>query len=139
MTSVLQNNRQIVIFDGVCNFCNGAVNFIIKRDESGVFTFVPMQSDIAKELMEKFHVDAVGMETFILIKKDHVFIKSDAALEICTGLSGLWPYLTKAKIIPSFIRDFLYTVFARNRYFLFGKKDQCMIPSEEVKARFLHF
>jgi len=137
MTSELQYNQHIVIFDGVCNFCNGAVNFIIKRDHSEIFIFTPMQSDIAKELMKKFQVDAVGMETFILIKNGQVFIKSDAALEICNDLSSYWRFLSVVKILPRAMRDFFYAIFAKNRYLFFGKANQCMIPTDNTRSRFL--
>lgn len=127
----------IVIFDGVCNFCNGAVNFIIKRDPEGVFAFTPMQSDLAKELMEKHQIYNVGVDTFLLIKNGQCFVFSSAALEIAKDLTGFWYMFNVFRLVPVPIRDFFYKVFARNRYALFGRQDQCMVPSNEVRSRFV--
>ena len=131
------DNRNIVVFDGVCNFCNGAVNFIIKRDREGVFAFTPMQSDLAQELMEKYQIYNVGIDTFLLIKNDQCFIFSDAALEITKDLSGFWYFFNVFKLVPRSFRDFFYRLFARNRYALFGRQKECMTPTEDVKSRFI--
>ena len=130
-------DHQIIIFDGVCNFCNGAVNFIIKRDSQGVFKFAPMQSEIAQELISKHDVHEVGYDTFLLIKNEQCFVRTNAALEITKDLDGLWFTFRVFKIIPSVIRDYFYRLFARNRYNLFGKRAACMVPSKEVRDRFL--
>ena len=130
-------NRHIVVFDGVCKFCNGAVNFIIKRDPEGVFLFTPMQTDLAKELMNKYEIENVGIDTFLLIKNDQCFLFSSAALEISKDLTGFWYVFRVFKYIPSVIRDFFYKLFARNRYVLFGRQKTCMIPNENVKSRFV--
>ncbi len=130
------DDHQIIIFDGICNFCNGAVNFIIKRDSRGVFKFAPMQSEIAQELL-KHQAHDVGNDTFILIKNGQCFQRTDAALEITRDLDGLWFILKAFKIVPSFVIDYFYRVFARNRYKLFGKRVTCMIPTKEVRDRFL--
>lgn len=131
------DNRYIVIFDGVCNFCNGAVNFIIKRDPEGVFAFTPMQSELARELMGKYSVPNVGVDTFLLIKNGQCFVFSSAALEISRDLTGFWYLFYVLRLVPSPIRDTCYKLFARNRYKLFGRKDTCMVPSKEVKSRFV--
>ncbi|MFT4938768.1 MAG: putative DCC family thiol-disulfide oxidoreductase YuxK [Paraglaciecola sp.] len=131
------DNRHIVIFDGVCNLCNGAVNFIIKRDPEGLFAFTPMQSTLAHELMEKHNIYNVGVDTFILIKNDQCFVFSSAALEIARDLTGFWYIFTIFRFIPSTIRDFIYKVFARNRYALFGRQTTCMVPTEKIKSRFV--
>ncbi|WP_404377515.1 thiol-disulfide oxidoreductase DCC family protein [Vreelandella aquamarina] len=131
------NNPHIVIFDGVCNFCNGAVNFIIQRDPEGVFAFTPMQSELARELTQRFNVHDVGMDTLVLIKNDECYVLSDAALEIAKDLKGPWRLCYALKIVPRPIRDAAYKLFARNRYKLFGKRDVCMVPSAEVKSRFV--
>jgi len=130
--------HQIIIFDGVCNFCNGAVNFIIKRDSKGVFKFAPMQSEIAQELLLKHQARAeVGDDTFILIKNGQCFERTNAALEITKDLEGLWFIFRAFKIVPSVVRDYFYRVLARNRYKLFGKRAACMMPTKEVRDRFL--
>ncbi len=130
-------HRYIVIFDGVCNFCSGAVKFIIKRDPQGVFAFTPMQSELAQELTERFNVPDVGTDTLVLIKEGECYVLSDAALEMARDLKGPWRFCYVFKVVPRPIRDAAYKLFARNRYTLFGKKDACMVPSAEVKSRFL--
>jgi predicted DCC family thiol-disulfide oxidoreductase YuxK len=131
------DNRHIVIFDGVCNFCNGAVNFIIKRDPDGVFAFTPMQSDLAHELMSQHKIHYVGIDTLLLIKNNQCFVFSSAALEISKDLSGFWYLFNIFKFVPSPIRDFFYKVLARHRYTLFGKQETCMVPTDEVRSRFV--
>jgi predicted DCC family thiol-disulfide oxidoreductase YuxK len=131
------DSKNIVIFDGVCNFCNGSVNFIIKRDPEGVFAFTPMQSDLAKELMEKHQIFNVGIDTFLLIKDGQCFIFSSAALEIAKDLTGFWYLFNILKLIPAPVRDFFYKLFARNRYKLFGRKEHCMVPTTAIRSRFV--
>lgn len=131
------DSRHIVIFDGVCNFCNGAVNFIINRDPNGIFAFTPMQSELAHELMERYSVPDVGVDTFLLIKNGQCFVFSSAALEITKDLTGLWYFFNVFRVVPKPIRDAIYKMFARNRYKLFGRKDTCMVPSKEVRSRFV--
>ncbi|MFA7555159.1 MAG: DCC1-like thiol-disulfide oxidoreductase family protein [Spongiibacteraceae bacterium] len=131
------NNRYIVIFDGVCNFCNGAVNFIIKRDPEGLFAFTPMQSELAKELMLRYAINNVSVDTIVLIKNDQCFVFSSAALEIAKDLTGYWYMFNVFKVIPSFVRDLIYKLFARNRYRLFGRQDTCIVPNEDVRSRFI--
>ena len=130
-------HRYIVIFDGVCNFCSGAVKFIIKRDPQGVFAFTPMQSELAQELTERFNVPDVGTDTLVLIKEGECYVLSDAALEIARDLKGPWRFCYVFKVVPRPIRDAAYKLFARHRYRLFGKKNACMVPCAEVTSRFL--
>lgn len=131
------NNRHIVIFDGVCNFCNGAVNFIIKRDPQGLFAFTPMQSQLAKNLLAQHQISNVGIDTFVLIKAGQVYVFSNAALEIAKDLQGHWYLFNVFRVLPSGLRDFFYKLFARNRYRLFGRSDTCRLPTEKLKARFI--
>jgi len=130
-------HQRIIIFDGVCNFCNGAVRFISKRDPDGLFAFTPMQSALAKELIEKYDIDNVGIDTFLLIKDGNTHIWTDAAMEIARELTGGWWMFNAFRIVPAAIRDYFYRLFARNRYALFGRTDECVMPSEELKRRFL--
>ena len=125
----------IILFDGVCNLCNWSVQFIIKRDPKKQFSFASLQSEIGKGLLEKHHLSDV--DSVVLIKRNKCYIESNAALEICRHLSSGWKLLTILKIIPSFIRDPLYRYMARNRYKWFGKQESCMLPTEEMKKRFL--
>jgi len=130
-------NQQIIIFDGICDFCNGSVNFIIKRDHKNVFVFTPMQSKAAEELLEQHQFEDFGFDTFVLIKDDVCFYRTDAALEIIQDLSGYWYLLKVFKLLPRVFRDFFYKLLARHRYQLFGKKPQCMIPTPALKSKFL--
>ena len=131
------DNQHIIIFDGVCNFCNKAVNFIIKRDPSAIFVFTPMQSALAKQLMKKHKIDTLDSDSLVLIKNQQCFLFSDAVLEIAKDLNGFWRLFQVFKFIPRVIRHYLYKQFGRNRYALFGKTDSCMIPSEEIRSRFI--
>ncbi len=130
-------NNPIVIFDGVCNLCNGAVNFIIRRDAARRFVFASVQSDAGKKLMSEFGFDKNNIDTFILIKEGRSFVRTDAALEIARDFSGFWHVLRALKIIPRPLRDYFYNYIATNRYKLFGKRDSCMMPTSEIKNRFL--
>jgi predicted DCC family thiol-disulfide oxidoreductase YuxK len=125
----------IVLFDGVCNFCNGSVNFIIARDRKAYFKFAPLQSDIGKELLAKAAVDD-SVDSIILIENETAYIYSDAALRILRRLGGLWQIFYGLIIVPKPIRDFFYKLFARNRYNLFGKRSVCMVPTPEIRADF---
>lgn len=126
----------IVLFDGVCNFCNSAVNFIIERDKKGVFKFAPLQSEVGRELAAKYQV-ASDVDSVILVENGQAYIHSDAALKIAAHLGGLWGLAGIFRIVPKVLRDKLYTLFAERRYRWFGKKDACMVPTPEVRERFL--
>ena len=131
------DDRYIVVFDGVCNFCNSAVNFIIKRDTAGVFAFAPLQTGLAKQLMKKHKIYNAEVDTFLLIKNDQCFVFSTAALEITKDLAGFWFLFNVFRVVPSPIRDYIYKVFGRNRYRLFGRQEACMIPTEGVRSRYI--
>lgn len=131
------DDKYIVVFDGVCNFCNGAVHFIIKRDPKMQFMFAPMQTDFAKQLMSEYGISNAGVDTFLLIKNGQSYVFSTAALEIARDLNGYWFLFNAFRALPSSIRDFFYKTFARNRYALFGRQENCMIPTAELKSRFL--
>jgi predicted DCC family thiol-disulfide oxidoreductase YuxK len=131
------DSRHIVIFDGVCNFCNGAVNFIIKRDPTGRFWFTPMQSPIGQELIERYGADVAGIDTFLLVKEGRCFKRTDAALEITKDLKGYWYMFRVLKVFPQQFRDYFYRLFARNRYKFFGRRETCMVPTEGDRRRFL--
>jgi len=137
MLDKIEDNRHIVIFDGVCKFCNKSVNFIIKRDPEGLFVFTPMQTDLAKELMKKYNISNVGIDTFLLIKNEKCYVFSNAALEIAKDLTGYWYFFNAFKVLPTFIRDFFYKLFARYRYFLFGKEDTCIVPTDNMRSRYV--
>ena len=127
----------VVLFDGVCNFCNGAVNFVINRDRDGFFKFATLQSEAGEELLNKYGIDKVETDSVVLIEDDRAYLHSSAALRIVRKLPGLWPILYAFIIVPKSIRDWVYRLFAKHRYRLFGRQDQCMIPTPEIRARFL--
>lgn len=130
-------DHPVLLFDGVCHLCEASVQFIIKRDPRGVFRFVPLQSPFGQELLKKFHLSQSDLNTMILIERDQYYIKSSAALHIARKLNGIWPLLSIFFILPRFIRDALYNFIAKNRYQWFGKKDVCMIPTPDIRGRFL--
>ena len=129
-------NDRIVLFDGVCNYCNAMVNFAIKNDKNEILKFAPLQSEAGKRLKEEYKI-APGVDSVILIDNGKAYTHSDAAIRIAKYLQ--WP----AKvfygfiIVPKFIRNPFYKWIARNRYKWFGKKDECMVPTKEVRERFL--
>ncbi|PWQ95379.1 thiol-disulfide oxidoreductase DCC family protein [Leucothrix pacifica] len=133
----MNNNKSTIIFDGICNFCNSSVNFIIARDPEGKFSFAPMQGETAQALMKQHGIDNPNLDTFLLIKDGKLYQRTDAALEITKDLTGFWKLFRVFVIVPAPIRDVFYRVFAKYRYRLFGKKDVCMVPTPEVRERFL--
>ena len=126
----------IVLFDGVCNFCNGAVNFIINHDRANRFMFAPLQSAAGKELKQKYEIGD-EIDSIILIENEQAFTHSTAGLRIAKELGGIWSLGYAFIIVPVFIRDYCYKLFAKNRYRLFGRQDACMLPTPDVRARFL--
>jgi len=126
-----------VLFDGVCNFCNGAVNFVIARDKAGYFKFAPLQSEIGEQITVKQGIDFEKTDSIVLVEDHRAYIQSTAALKIARRLDGLWPVFYGLIIVPRPIRDLAYKLFAKYRYKLFGRQDACMIPTTEVRARFL--
>ncbi|MBK9215573.1 MAG: DUF393 domain-containing protein [Chloracidobacterium sp.] len=128
--------ERIVLFDGVCNFCNGAVNFIIRNDPDGRFKFAPLQSETGQSLRAKLDIGD-DIDSIILVEDGQAFTHSSAALKIARGLGGIWSLGYAFIVIPTFIRDWFYKLFAKFRYKLFGKKDVCMIPTPDLKDRFL--
>lgn len=129
--------KPIVLFDGVCNFCNGAVNFIIRQDDDMQFRFAALQSDTGQQLLQQYGLNTSSFNSFVLVQDGKVYTKSAAALKLYGQLGWYWKWTQIFWIVPSFIRNAVYDVIAKNRYKLFGKKDACMIPTPEVRNRFL--
>lgn len=141
----------ILLFDGVCNFCDASVNFIIAHDKAGYFRFAPLQSEAGQELTKKFGLefaalsadepagtpDAVPIDSLVLIEDEKAYTHSTAALRIARHLDGIWSAVYAFIVVPKVLRDYFYKLFARHRYRLFGKKDVCMMPTPELKQRFL--
>ncbi len=134
----MEENKKIILFDGVCNLCNGSVQFVIKRDRKDIFRYAPIQGEVGRQLITERHIDTIQVDSIILIEPGVAyFTKSDAALEIAGELGGLWKMTSVFKWIPKSIRDVIYDFVARNRYKWFGKQESCMIPTPELKAKFL--
>jgi len=127
---------QIILFDGVCNLCNSSVQFIIKRDTAGYFKFASLQSESGQTLLKKCGLNN-NLNSFVLIENNKVYLKSSAALRVCSKLGTGWRILSIFRFLPPFIRDFLYDIVAKNRYKWFGKEESCMLPLPEWKERFL--
>ena len=134
----LPENKKMILFDGVCNLCDNAVQYVIKHDKKDVFRFVALQSDLGKKILNYLNVDTSKMDSIILYEPGIAyFYKSDAALEIVKDLNVFLKWSIIFKIIPSSLRNPIYDYVARNRYKWYGKKDACMIPTPELKAKFL--
>lgn len=131
-------DQPVILFDGVCNFCNGAVNFAIKRDKKAILKFATLQSGMASQLLDKFSLSAVDLNSFVLIENGKVYTRSTAALKVFQYLDGLWPLMYGFIIVPKFLRDVVYKLIAKNRYRWFGIRKKCMIPTPEVRSRFLN-
>ena len=127
----------IILFDGVCNFCNGSVNFIIERDTEKYFKFAPLQSEIGQKLLNEHGIDKTVTDSVVLIENNKVYTRTTAVLRIAKRLSGAWRFFYGFIIVPSFIRDVLYKLFAKNRYKTFGRQEACMVPTPEIRERFL--
>lgn len=126
----------LVLFDGECNLCHAGVLKIINYDKNNLIQFVSQQSDVGKAIMLKNGLQE--MNSIVFISEGQVFIKSNAVIAICALLKGKIYYIKYLKIIPKCIRDFAYDVIAKNRYRLFGKKENCVLPTAEIKAKFLN-
>jgi predicted DCC family thiol-disulfide oxidoreductase YuxK len=133
----MQPNHAIVLFDGVCHLCTSTVQFIIKRDPQGYFTFASLQSEVGRTLLEEHGLQPDALETLVLVEGSHCFTRSDAALRVAQQLSGGWSLLRILLLVPKPIRDWGYTIIARNRYRWFGRRETCMVPSRDILNRFL--
>jgi predicted DCC family thiol-disulfide oxidoreductase YuxK len=128
--------KYILLFDGECNLCNHFVQFVIKYDKQKKFLFTSLQSATGKALLDKHNVNVVGLETLVFIKNDVAYLRSGAALHVFNELGGRWKLVYAFIIVPAFIRDAVYKFIAKRRYKIFGKTT-CMVPSPELKSRFL--
>jgi predicted DCC family thiol-disulfide oxidoreductase YuxK len=133
----ISTNYELILFDGVCNFCNASINFVIDHDPEKHFKFAALQSDIGQEILTKFNKNTKDFDSVILLKGNQLYQKSEAALEITKHLSGFWKYLSIFGILPTFFLNFFYDIIAKNRYKIFGKADSCRMPTPELRERFL--
>ncbi|WP_121665808.1 thiol-disulfide oxidoreductase DCC family protein [Mesonia aquimarina] len=131
--------KQLILFDGVCNLCNNAIQFIIKKDKKDVFRFASLQSEIGQKLTKERGIDTSEIDSMILIiPGEAYYIKSSAALEIGKKLPGIYAVLASLLLnFPEGFRNLVYDFIAKNRYKWFGKKNACMIPTPEIQAKFL--
>jgi predicted DCC family thiol-disulfide oxidoreductase YuxK len=129
--------QAIILFDGVCNFCNGMVGFIIRHDPEAYFKFGALQSDEGQRLLKEFGLLQTDLDTLILIEDGRAFTHSTAVLKICRHLSGGWSIFYDFIVVPQLIRDPLYYLFAKIRYRIFGKRKECRVPTNQERARFI--
>lgn len=130
--------KKIILFDGVCNLCNGSVQYVIKRDRKDIFRFASLQSQTGQRLVKERGIDTTKVDSIILIEPDIAYYtKSDAALEIGKSFGGGWKLLGILEWIPRALRNWVYDFISGRRYAWFGKRNDCMVPGPEHKARFL--
>ncbi|CAN1497083.1 COG3011 Predicted thiol-disulfide oxidoreductase [Flavobacteriaceae bacterium] len=130
--------KKIILFDGICNLCEASVQFVIKYDKKDVFRFVALQSDLGKEIIKHIGLDIKNIDSVILYEPGIAYnYKSAAALEIAKNLGGFFHLGTVFKLIPNGLRNLLYDYIAKNRYLWYGKKESCLVPTLELKSKFL--
>mgnify|MGYP000856025301 FL=1 len=134
----MQENGPIILFDGVCNLCNDAVQFVIKHDPKEKFRFASLQGNNGQKLLRQFQLPANTFNSFVLIQDGKAYTKSTAALKVASQLKGPIRILNGFSIVPAFIRNAVYDLIAKKRYSWFGKKDSCMIPTPSLQSRFLN-
>ncbi|WP_299250074.1 thiol-disulfide oxidoreductase DCC family protein [uncultured Cytophaga sp.] len=130
-------DSSLVLFDGVCHFCNNSVNFIIDHDPKNKFVFAPLQSEMATNILKQLGEKNILIDSIILVQNNRIYKRSRASLEIAKRLNGLWPLCYVFIVVPGFIRDFVYNIIANNRYKWFGKMEACRFPTAEERERFL--
>lgn len=134
----LEAGKKLILFDGVCNLCNGAVQFIIKRDRKDIFRYAALQSPLGEQFVAARQIDTSKVDSIILIEPGVAYYtKAMAALKIGQALGGGWKLLALLEWIPTVISNAVYNIIAKNRYRWFGKKEACMVPTAELKAKFL--
>jgi predicted DCC family thiol-disulfide oxidoreductase YuxK len=134
----LPDNKQLILFDGVCNLCNASVQYVIKHDKKDVFMFAPLQGETGQFIIEKYQIDTSKIDSILLYSKQRgISYKSTAALKIASKLSFPINLLAMFLVVPVFLRNWVYNYIAKNRYKWFGKQNECMIPNKKLKAKFL--
>lgn len=129
--------EHIILFDGVCNLCNTSVQFVLKRDTKATFKFASLQSNAGQKLLADFKLPLDEFNSFIYIDDGKLYTRSSAALRVAKELNFPWKLMFGFIVVPPFIRNFVYDIIAKNRYKWFGKRESCMIPTAELKQRFL--
>ncbi len=134
---MMQSPSHVVLFDGICNFCDSSVQWLILRDRKKIFRFTGLQTETGQEILSEFEIDENSVDSIIYIRDERVYIKSSAVLEILKDLGSGWKLLYVFKLIPVRVRDYFYDQFAKRRYRLFGKRTECRIPDKDELDRFL--
>lgn len=137
MNEINTPDHPVILFDGICNFCNAGVNFIIRQDKKKVFRFAALQSGAGQRLLQQYNLPKEGFDSFILIDNGKAYKKSTAGIKVYGKLSWYWKWTQLGWIAPPFLRNAVYDFIAKNRYKWFGKKEACMIPTPDTKNRFL--
>ncbi|MFN7905092.1 MAG: thiol-disulfide oxidoreductase DCC family protein [Pseudobdellovibrionaceae bacterium] len=135
--SDIPENKSLILFDGVCNFCNASVNFIIDRDSQNQFVFASLQSHLGQEILKKHHKPLADFDSLLLIQNDLIYEKSTAALMIAQQLAFPWSLFRIFLFLPKFFRDPFYALIAKYRYNIFGKSEVCRIPTPTEKLKIL--
>ena len=134
----LPENKKLILFDGVCNLCNSSIQYVLKYDKKDIFMFAPLQGSVAQQIIQQYQIDTDKTDSILLYSPDNgVVYKSTAALKVASHLGFPRNVLSVFLIVPAFIRNWVYDYIARNRYRWYGKKDECMIPTPELKSKFL--
>ena len=134
----IPKDKKIILFDGVCNLCDSAVQMIIKHDTKDIFRFVELQSDLGQKIIQHLGIDIQKIDSIILYQPDFAYyLKSEAAFEIAKDLSGIFYFATLFSILPTSLNNYIYDYVAKNRYKWYGKKEACLIPTKEIQAKFL--
>ncbi len=130
-------DHPVLLFDGVCNLCNGVVQFLIPRDPAGRIKYAPLQSEAGRELVERTELSTDGLDSVILVEAGRAYTKSAAVIRVAELLGYPYRFARVGRLVPRAVRDAVYDFVAANRYDWFGKKDRCMVPDEDVSDRFL--
>ena len=140
MVETSVKDAPVLLYDGVCGFCNRTVQMILGHDRKGAMRFAALQSDYGASVVAR-HPELSGVDSVVYVERapggERVHVRSDAALKVAAYLGGFWKIFLAARVLPRALRDYCYDLFARNRYKLFGKYDTCMLPPPEVRSRFL--
>lgn len=138
MSIKLEKNQKLILFDGVCNLCDASVQYVIKHDKNDHFRYTALQSDVGQQILKEYNIDRSKMDSILLYTPDKgIAYKSTAALQIASKLGFPRNVLSIFLIVPAFIRNWVYDYIAKNRYKWYGKKEECMIPTPELKSKFL--
>lgn len=135
--AAVTSDKTVVLFDGVCNFCNSTINFLIDRDPADRFRFAAQQSESGQQLMARHGVTGLMLNTMVVIDEGKIYTHSAAAVRIARHLPWPWKALSTMWIVPWFVRDWGYKFFAAHRYRWFGQTESCRMPTPEIRAKFL--